>query len=160
MFVRSAYNYDRDEASRESGWETDKPSRTQQNFGEECDINTIVRRFGLGYKLPESFRTPTYGDFTGIDNYQDALHAVMAAGDEFMKVPAEVRYRFNNDPAEFVAFCSDERNRAEMDKLGLLSTKPSAQVVPESVVLAAAGQAPQGPAGTTPAGVQPPAGAV
>ena len=36
-----------------------------------------------------------------------------------MTMPADVRARFNNDPALFVDFCSDEANLDEMRKLGL-----------------------------------------
>lgn len=129
-FLRTPYNYDRNGAGDESGLDCSvEKSLTQQSFAEECDINTIVRRFGLSGELPVNQRAPTYGDFTGVSDYKSALEAVMAAEDAFMQLPAHVRARFENDPQAFVAFCSDEKNREEAIKLGL--------VVPQAAALAA-----------------------
>jgi phage internal scaffolding protein len=44
----------------------------------------------------------------------------MAAQDSFLALPAKVRARFDNDPALFVDFASDEANRDELKALGLL----------------------------------------
>src|SRR5580765_5072286 len=63
-------------------------SLTQQHFKDECDINEIVRRFGLTGKLPENVKAPQYGDFTGLSDYQTALNAVIAADEAFMELPA------------------------------------------------------------------------
>ncbi|AXH74282.1 MAG: internal scaffolding protein [Microviridae sp.] len=119
-FVRSAYNYDMDEASDASGLHCADPSLAVQSAAEEVDINTIVRRFGLTGQLPEDVRAPTYGDFTGIGNYHQAMNAIALANESFEEMPADVRARFGNDPSAFVDFCSDEKNRDEMEKLGLL----------------------------------------
>ena len=35
---------------------------------------------------------------------QDALHAILSADESFMQLPADVRFRFENDPAQFVDF--------------------------------------------------------
>lgn len=119
-FLRTGYNYDRNEASDASGLDCSAdPGETHQSFAEECDINTLIRRFGLGGQLPVGLRAPTYGDFTGVDDYQSALNSVIAADDAFMAMPAEVRARFHNSAHEFVQFCSDDKNRDEAVKLGL-----------------------------------------
>lgn len=128
-FVRSPYNYDTASASSESGLVCDDPSLAQQNFKDECDINVIVRRFGVTGQLPSNVRMPSYGDFTGVTDYQSALNSVLAARDSFMSLPAEVRSRFSNDPALFVDFCSDPANRDEALKLGLIDA-PAKPVVP------------------------------
>lgn len=123
-FLRSAYNYDRDKASDESGLDCSvEPSLTQQSFRDECDINVLVARFGLGAPLPQGMVPPVFGDFTGVDDYQSALNAIMAADERFMQMPAQVRSRFGNDPQQFVEFCSDENNRDEAVKLGLVLPK-------------------------------------
>lgn len=128
-FVRSPYNYDVDEASDESGLRCKDPSLAVQDAKDEVDINTIVRRFGLTGQLPEDVRAPTYGDFTGVGNYHDAMNAIALANEAFDEMPAEVRYRFGNDPAAFVDFCSTPGNEDEMRKLGL--------IIPAKAVLAA-----------------------
>lgn len=119
-FVRNPYNYDVDEASILSGLRCTDESRTKQSFTEEADINTIVRRFNVTGQLPNSVRAPTYGDFTEIPSYHEALTAIAQANEAFEQMPATVRARFHNDPAAFVDFCSNEANRAEAEKMGLL----------------------------------------
>lgn len=118
-FFRTPFNYDRSAASSESGLVCEDVSRAKQSFREECDINTIVERFLHTGDLPEGVRVPQYGDFTGISDYQSALHAVQAASEAFMAFPADVRARFGNDPGVFVDFCSDPANLPELRKLGL-----------------------------------------
>lgn len=119
-------NFDPQKWSLEFGLACDPVEKvTKDSFAEECDINTIVRRFGLTGQLPTDVRAPMYGDFTEAMDYQSALHAVMAAQDSFMAMPAEVRQRFGNDPAAFVDFCSDANNRDEAIKLGLAVPPPS-----------------------------------
>lgn len=120
VFVRSAFNYDMDKASDEAGLKCQDPTLAIQSGAEEADINTIVRRFGLTGQLPSNVRQPEYGDFTGINNYHEAMNAIIQAEESFEAMPAEVRARFHNDPGEFVDFVADEANRAEAEKLGLV----------------------------------------
>lgn len=95
-------------------------SRAKQEFAEECDINVIVKRFGLLGKLPQGVRMPQYGDFTGVESFHEAANAIAAANESFSAMPAEVRARFQNDPERFVQFCLDDANREEAIKLGLV----------------------------------------
>lgn len=122
-FLRTPYNYDVDAVSDETGLKCEDPSLAQQHSAEECDINYIVERFGVTGQLPENNRPmPTYGDFTGVSDYRQALDAVTQAQDAFMSLPANVRERFDNDPALFVDFCSstDPADRSEAIELGLI----------------------------------------
>lgn len=122
-FARSAgFNYDTNAASDESGIDfTNDPGLTQQQFKDECDINEIVRRFGLTGELPENVRTPRSGDFTGVNDYQSAMNAVRAADEAFMELPGELRKRFDNDPQKLMDFMEDENNKEEAIKLGLVN---------------------------------------
>ncbi|WNK14480.1 MAG: internal scaffolding protein [Microvirus sp.] len=133
-FVRNAYNYDRDAASNEAGLDfTNEETLTQQQFAEECDINTIVRRFGLTGEMPTDLRMPVSGDFTGISDFQTAMNVVTSAQEEFMRMPAELRYRFNNDPARILQFLNDATNKDEAIKLGLLPEPPEQPREPEPI---------------------------
>lgn len=123
VFVRSMYNYDVDAASDASGLLCEDASLTHQSFAEECDINTIIRRFGLSGELPEGNVAPTYQTFDGVFDFQSAMNAVAVARESFDLMPAEVRARFHNDPQQFVVFCSDEANRDEAMKLKLVLPK-------------------------------------
>lgn len=124
-FVRSAYNYDADAASVEAGLACDPDGMvTKQSFREECDINEIVRRFGITGELPQGISMPVSGDFTAVTDFQSAMNEVIRAQEEFMLLPAEVRYRFANDPARLIAFLEDGNNRDEAIKLGIVA-KPA-----------------------------------
>nr|QJB18940.1 MAG: internal scaffolding protein [Microvirus sp.] len=122
-FLRTPYNYDTIAASNESGLACEEPSLAQQQFKDECDINNILRQFNVTGLLPESPLSPRYGDFTGIVDYHSALNAVMAAEDGFMSLPANIRDRFQNDPAQLIDFLSDEKNKQEAIKLGIVDAK-------------------------------------
>jgi len=119
--VKNPITYDRDQNSADSRFMFTRPTRTQQSFRDDCDINNILRKFNVTGQLPLNGVQPQYGDFSGVTDYQSALNAVMAAQDSFLALPAKVRSRFDNDPALFVEFASDEANKEEMKAMGLLS---------------------------------------
>lgn len=146
--LRAFNSYDVKAASEEVSLLCPEPTMAQQHFQEECDINTIVDRFKIGIPLPENVRAPMWGDFTGLTDFRQALDAVAAAEDSFMQMPAKVRSRFGNDPAEFVDFCSNPLNRDEMRALGLI-VEPPATPPPASGVSSPVGaaSAPQGASG-------------
>lgn len=147
MFIRSPYNYDMSAASLESGLVCDPDEdMTQQQFKDECDINEITRRFGLGYAMPEGVRVPQYGDFTGLSSYHEACNAIAQAGEAFDALPALVRERFGNDPGRFVDFVVDEKNRDEAVMLGIVQAKEPVKVVPEPVAAAVVSAVAQQPA--------------
>lgn len=129
--TRVPNRYDVDQASLSSALCTPEPTRTQQQFKDEVDINNIAKNFGMTGKLPQGVRMPTFGDFTEVEDYQTALNAARWAQHSFMQMPAEVRLRFENNPQAFLAFCSDSNNREEAIKLGLVAAPPvSATVTP------------------------------
>ena len=119
-FVRSPYNYDMSAVSDETGLCCEDESLAIQSAKEDADINTIVRRFGLTGELPSDLAMPQSGDFVGIGDFHSAMNLVREAQEQFLRVPAEVRARFNNDPARFMAFVEDDSNRDEARKLGSL----------------------------------------
>jgi len=127
--VKNPITYDRDENSSRARFVFKRPSRTKQSFRDECDINNILRQFNVTGELLINGVQPQYGDFSGITDYQSALNAVMAAQDSFLALPAKVRAKFDNDPALFVEFASDEANRDEMKALGLLHEQAAVAAV-------------------------------
>lgn len=136
-FLRTPYNYDVDAVSDLTGLKCEDPSLAQQHMKDETDINNIVEQYGVTGQLPAApVNVPTYGDFTGTNDYRQALDMVMAADYAFMSLPANVRERFNNDPAELVDFVSDINNRSAAIDLGLIPP-PASQAsvnIPEPVV--------------------------
>lgn len=119
-FFRTGFNYDRDVASQESGLVCEDESLAIQSAAEEADINTIVRRFGLTGQLPDQVSMPRYGDFSGLPDFHAAMNLVRTTQEEFLRVPADVRARFGNDPQAFMEFLEDDRNRDEARRMGLL----------------------------------------
>ena len=100
------------------------PSRTQQSFKDECDINNIVKRYretGVITHLASS--EAFYDDVSNVPDYQTALGVVMDAEEKFMQLPATVRKRFDNDPAQMLEFIQDDNNYEEAVSLGLLAKR-------------------------------------
>lgn len=131
VFLRSPFNYSMDSVSLETGLACPELTLTQQQFKDESDINNIMVQFGRGAALPESFRAPQYGDFTGVTDFQSALEAVRQAEASFMSMPAKLRAQFDNDPQLLVEFLGDPANRAKAQELGLVHPdKPDVPAVP------------------------------
>lgn len=105
------------------------PSRTKQEFKNECDINLIMKRFkkiaGADFlSRYQGIVGGQFGDFTQVTDYRTALDQVDRARSVFMALPAKVRARFENDPAKFLDFVHNPANEKEMVSLGLAVEKP------------------------------------
>lgn len=123
-FLRTPFNYDRDKASDEAGLICEDESLAIQSAADEANINTIVRRFGLTGQLPDQVAMPRSGDFCGIPDFHTAMNLIRTTQEEFLRVPAEIRAKFGNDPQSFMEFLEDEGNRDEARKMGLLKSVP------------------------------------
>lgn len=100
-------------------------SRTKQEFREESNINNIMAKYEKhGVITHIKTGEPVYGDFSGLTDYQTSLNTVMAAQDVFDSLPAKLRKRFSNDPAEMVRFVEDPANADELVELGM-AKKPA-----------------------------------
>lgn len=101
---------------------------TKQSFKDECDINTIMARYQATGQLPEmDVRAPQYLDVTGVE-FQSSMEFIAGAKTIFEELPSHLRSRFENEPAKFLDFCSDPKNRPEMADLGLLSASATLDV--------------------------------
>lgn len=101
-------------------------SKVQQNLKDRTDINLIMSKYqktGLIDWVKDPSKAD-YGDFSQVEDYQSALHQVMEAQEAFMTLSAKVRNRFRNDPAKFIEFMQDPKNKAEAAELGLIPTPP------------------------------------
>lgn len=98
---------------------------TKQEFKDECDINILMSKYQSTGQMPVINQTaPQYLDVSGID-YQESMQFIAGAQTLFNELPSHVRSRFQNDPAQFLDFTSNENNRLEMAEMGLL--KPQNQ---------------------------------
>lgn len=97
------------------------PSKTRQEFADECDINNIMRRFGkTGVITHYSPRQPQYMDLgDGVPDMMEAMNTFIIAEQAFARLPATVRKEFDNDPSRFVNFALDKENLPKMRDWGL-----------------------------------------
>lgn len=118
----------RNKRARERDWKQktfNKKSRTRQSEAEACDINSIMGKYRTtGFTKKVTLNTPVYGDFSNALDYMEAKNALIAADEIFMSLPARVRSRVNNDPAQLIAFVEDPENHDELVSLGLVEPVP------------------------------------
>lgn len=122
-------------------------TRTVQSQAEDADINTIVKRFKVTGELPKSPpKIPLSVDFREAGEFDlgAALRYVRAAEAAFMQYPAEVRAKFDNDPAVFCDFVENPANEDKCIEMGILPKKPVPKA-PEVMSVRVVTEAPQAP---------------
>lgn len=107
------------------GFVCNTPSRTQQQFKDECDVNNILRNYvNTGILTHTAATPPQFGDYSEMPtDYGEALALIERSREEFAGLPSEVRKRFDNNPLRLVQFLQDSNNREEAEKLGLVHRK-------------------------------------
>lgn len=93
-----------------------------------------------------------YSDLPNEIDYHENVNQVLAARDAFVSLPAEIRGKFHNNPAEFLAFIHNPENAKEIQTLGLGPVRPDRPDPPEDPATPATPAAPPAPA--TPATAQ------
>lgn len=131
MFPEAFHDFSKSNASDTTCFNRE-PSLTRQEFAEECDINTLMRRYeGHGQTINQLMSMPAQGgryidfgelpqDLMGYMNFMKEAEAA------FMTLPALVRKEFDNDPIMFCDFASDPANVEQMRAWDL--AKPAAKV--------------------------------
>lgn len=112
-------------------------SRTKQMFRDGTRIDNVLKKYATAgvdsamapWLFAQGMATAPFGVDQGKD-YHAQLSAVTSVRQYFESLPAKLRARFGNDPAQFVAFVSDDRNREEAEKLGLVKAPDKAPVSP------------------------------
>jgi len=121
------------------GFKSLLPSLTVQSGKADADINTLVKRFGLDGPFPQNIRMPMAEGFYDITDFRSAQAVIRESTESFSLLPADVRARFQNDPAVFVDFATDVDgdgklvNLEEMRKMGLAIPKKEDTIVPVPV---------------------------
>lgn len=116
-------------------------SLTKQSEADACDINQIVHRYintGVIEHLRE--KPDVFMDLGTQLEFQDALELVRNAQYSFAIMPAEIRGRFDNDPAKFLAFVDE--NDDFLFKLGIAPAPESGAAEAAAAVAAPAGELP------------------
>lgn len=117
-----------------------KPSLTQPQFAGEVNINQIMERAArtgqIGDPFHQTVQEVIVGDFSSGIDFHEAQNRIVEAQQAFDELPAHVRKRFNNNPAELIDFCMSDKNKEEAIELGLIP-KPEEKPVGEPVKKAA-----------------------
>lgn len=102
---------------------------TKQEFKAESDINTIMAQYMRTGELPKINEVaPQFLDVTDMD-FQTHMNSIREAQELFDSLPSAIRNRFQNDPGAFIDFTSDEINRPELARMGLLSTEATRAIL-------------------------------
>lgn len=106
-------------------------SLTVQNEIENCDINNIMKKYEKTGLIDHVREHPgQYVDLVAPESYHAALNVILEAQSSFHQLPAALRKRFNNDPAEMLAFTQDDKNIPEMRELGMLPPLEAGPAMP------------------------------
>lgn len=107
------------------------PSMTRQSDALGTSIERILASHDASMIEQARIANPgAYMDCCEATDYRSSMHKVMEAERVFMALPAVLRARFNNDPAEYLAFAQNPANFDEMVTLGMAVPQPP----PEPVV--------------------------
>jgi len=103
-------------------------------FTKDCYVNRIVDRYMRTGRINMRNGVGMYADVTKLPlDYLKASEFVKRAENDFMRLNVNVRKRFNHNPQDLIDFLSDNKNRDEAVKLGLVkpSQEPPAQLAPQ-----------------------------
>lgn len=113
--IRYAYGPRRRSTAPEGG-----KTMVQQSLKDETDINKIMAKYEKHGVLTHVMKyAGDYGDFSTVPDYREGLDRVIAAQNMFMELPAKIRDRFGNNPANFIEFATTEGNIDELRAMGL-----------------------------------------
>lgn len=128
MQIRSRYSL----GAPERGLEFHQPSLTQQQFKDECEIESLLKAHNLGQVmgiLNNHQRQPLYGDVSDIPDFHDSQNHVARATEYFQGLPSDVRAQFNNNLGEFLSALNNPSAREALTDMGVL--KKAADKAPD-----------------------------
>ncbi len=138
MQIRSRYSL----GAPEKGLEFVQPSLTQQQFKDECEIESLLKAHNLGQVmgiLNNHQRQPLYGDVSDIPDFHDSQNHVARATEYFNGLPSDVRAQFDNSLAKFLTTLNDPSAREALTDMGVL--KKAADSAADKVDVQPAGPA-------------------
>lgn len=113
----------------------------QQQFKQDADINSIMRKFQRGEALNHvKVYQGEYGIASPLDLHQ-AQNLIARANSMFADLPSNVRNEFKNEPAQFLEFVQNPDNYDRAIELGI-SLAPEALAAREASIAAVAAEPP------------------
>lgn len=109
-----------------------EPSKTKGYLAKDYDVNNIMAKAQRGFTVPGMRKPPLFTEGMQLDlpqDFQSAMEIVQRSEQAFSELPAVLRDRFHNNPAELLTFLADVNNRPEAVRLGLIEDKKT-EVLP------------------------------
>lgn len=108
----------------------EEPERTQQQYKDSCDVNTIMKRYEqTGVLTHVHAKEGRYSDLGEPKDLMDAMTRLHKAEDAFRTLPASLREKCQHQPAKFLEMLQDGSNDEELIKLGIKLPKPEKKSV-------------------------------
>lgn len=79
----------------------------------------MMKKYGKGAKMFAPPVEPVFADLSEVKDLQSIEQKLVEAKDAFMKVPANIRRRFDNKPLKMIEFLNEPDNLEESYKIGL-----------------------------------------
>ena len=93
---------------------------TEQSHRETVKIQNILKKYrATGDPSMLNVKEGTYGDYTQAPDFVEAQQIIAEAKSAFDAIPAQIRRQFDNDPAKYLAFMQDPKNKEAIAELGL-----------------------------------------
>lgn len=112
------------------GLEFHEPSLTQQQFKDECEIESLLKAHNLSQVMGimnNHNQQPLYGDVSEIPDFHVSQNHLARATEYFEGLPSDVRSRFNNSLSEFLTTLNNPGAREALTEMGVLK-KPADKV--------------------------------
>lgn len=96
------------------------PGKTEQHHKDDVSTQMIVNKARkTGVVEHVAAYKGTYGDFINAPDFIEASLQIARAKTMFESVPAHIRKDFQNDPAHYLEFMQDPKNREKIEAYGL-----------------------------------------
>lgn len=125
MQIRSRYSL----GDPVKGLEFHEPSLTQQQFKDECEIESLLKAHNLSQVMGiinNHNQQPLYGDVSEIPDFHASQNHVARATEYFEALPSDVRSRFNNSLSEFLTTLNNPGAREALTEMGVLKAADKA----------------------------------
>lgn len=122
------------------------PSKTDQQYKEDCDTNTIINKFRKTGQITHlAQRQGSFADVSQIPDLLPSLEKLQEAADHFQTLPSKIRTKFNNSIENLVQFLHNPDNTTEAINMGLIP-KPEGWLPPKAAANNPAGGVSPAPA--------------
>lgn len=122
---------------------SEDPGKTDQAQASDCDINKIMANYAKTGVWPAQKVGAAFMDVSEAGDFHTAMNTITTAQELFLRLDAEIRKDFNNDPGELMEALHNPAQRERLEKHGILIPR---QPVPAS---SAIGDAPAGTAASS-----------